>query len=176
MTGRARPPIRTDKRKDMDIPTELIVLLIVVIVAAFVAQPFFARRNREQARQADRRTVALLRQRADLLAERNRIYAAIRELEFDYATNKLADEDYAEQRRKLYVQGVEVLRRLDALAALDESPAADPIEALVASLRGGGAVAAPAQGAAAAQAGFCPQCGTPYQAGDRFCGACGAQL
>lgn len=159
----------------MDIPTELIVLLIVVIVVAFVAQPFFARRSREQAQQADRRTAALLRQRAELLAERNRIYAAIRELEFDYATNKLADEDYAEQRRKLYVRGVEVLQRLDALPALDESPEADPIEALVASLRGGGSVAVPAPDGGA-QAGFCPQCGAPHQAGDRFCGACGAKL
>ncbi len=159
----------------MGIPTELIVLLIVTIAAAFVAQPFFAHRSKEQARQADRRTAALLRQRADLLAERNRIYAAIRELEFDYATNKLADEDYAAQRRKLYVQGVEVLQKLDALPVLDESPTADPIEAWVAALRSGSSAAASAQGEAA-QAGFCPQCGTPYQAGDRFCAACGARL
>lgn len=159
----------------MGIPTELIVLLIVTIVAAFIAQPFFARRRGERTGQANRRTAVLLRQRADLLAERNRIYAAIRELEFDYATNKLADEDYAAQRRKLYAQGVEVLQKLDALPALDESPAADPIEAWVAALRSGSAVTAPAQGEAA-QAGFCPQCGTPYQAGDRFCAACGARL
>jgi hypothetical protein len=163
----------------MDIPTELMALVIVMIVAAFVAQPFFARGADGPARSA-KRTAAALRQKADLLAERNRIYAAIRDLDFDYKTNKVADEDYAAQRHRLVAQGVEVLQKLDSLPALDESPEADPIEAALLALRAGGSVGAALAGAEAAQpgeqAGFCPQCGAPYQRSDRFCGVCGAKL
>ena len=153
----------------------LLALGAVIVVAAFVVQPFFAGRSEDGARRADRRTAHIVRQRADLLAERNRVYAALRDLEFDYKTNKVADDDYAVQRRQLVAQGVEVLQRLDALPALDETPNADPIEAAIAAVRAGGSPGAAARPDGPA-AGYCPRCGAPFAEGDRFCGACGARL
>jgi hypothetical protein len=161
----------------MELPTGLLALVVAIIVGAFVAQPYFSRRG-EGGGQVGRRTAQALRQQADLLAERNRIYAAVRDLDFDYKTNKVSDEDYTAQRYALVARGVEVLQQLDGLPALDEAPGADPVEAAVAALRAGSEgvpAASPGKHAAGAE-GFCPQCGGPVFHGDRFCGSCGASL
>jgi hypothetical protein len=158
----------------MEIFTGLLSLIVVLMVAAYIVQPFFSNRRGDGRSRAGHRPASVLRRRADLLARRNEIYRAIRELDFDYQTNKVSDEDYDGQRHALVAQGVEVLQQLDALPVLDESPDADPIEAAVAALRVG--AAAPGAAVEAGQAGFCGQCGAPVYAGDRFCGACGAAL
>lgn len=157
----------------MDALSGLVALGVLIIVAAFVAQPFFAPGAGERG-SGGRRAASEARQRAELLQERNRLYAAIRDLDFDYKTNKVADDDYALQRHALMAEAVEVLQQLDALPE-DEAPAqADPIEAAIAALRSGAPV--PATTAAGQGAAFCPQCGEPVTATDHFCGACGARL
>jgi len=153
--------------------TALLALAAVLFVGAFIVQPFFNAEGGERAGRERRRAASALRQRADLLAERNRVYAAIRDLDFDYKTNKVSDEEYAEQRYRLVAQGVEILERLDTLPANGASSATDPLEALIAAYRAGEPVSADASATPAA---FCPQCGTRAKPGDRFCGACGARL
>ncbi|HEC22646.1 MAG TPA: zinc ribbon domain-containing protein [Chloroflexi bacterium] len=158
------------------IPTGLLALVAVIIVGAYIAQPFFAaRRGEGGGGQGGRRTASLLRRRADLLAERNRLYRAIRDLDFDYQTNKVSEEDYQAQRHRLFAEAVEVLQQLDSLPALDETPESDPIEAAVAALRQGTAPEEVVSGPAA-EGEVCPQCGEPVSESDRFCGACGARL
>lgn len=157
----------------MDPITALLALAAVLFVGAFVAQPFFSPRGADAPVRGDQRAASTLRERAELLAERNRVYAAIRDLDFDFKTNKVADEEYAEQRYRLVAQGVEILERLDSLPANGATPATDPLEALIAAYRAGQPVSA---GASATPDAFCPQCGTRAKSGDRFCGACGARL
>jgi hypothetical protein len=101
----------------MNIFTGLVALIVTLMVVAYVVQPFFSRRVEKEERRTDRHMAAILHQRADLLAKRDRIYQTINELDFDHATNKVSDEDYARQRRRLVAQGVEVLQQLDALEA-----------------------------------------------------------
>lgn len=166
----------------MDIATTLVLIAILILVVAFIARPFLSAGDDEQDRRADRRAMPVLRERADLLAERNRVYSTLRDLDFDYQTHKVSDEDYAAQRRALVVEGVEILQELDALPALDETPEDDPIEAAVLAMRSGDAPPAPAQAAApsvkrGAKAGsFCPNCGKKVKPKDMFCGSCGARL
>jgi hypothetical protein len=156
--------------------TALFALGAVLVVAAFVAQPLLSRRG-GAGRGGRRRTASILRLRADLLAERNRIYAEIRDLDFDYKTNKLTDEDYAAQRYALVARGVDLLKRLDDLPAVSASSDNDAIEAAIASVRGGGSpVELAGAGGSKARAAFCPQCGQAVQPGDRFCSVCGARL
>ncbi|HPV05501.1 MAG TPA: zinc ribbon domain-containing protein [Aggregatilineales bacterium] len=159
--------------------TALLALAAVLFVGAFIVQPFFNAEGGERAGRERRRAASALRQRADLLAERNRVYAAIRDLDFDYKTNKVSDEEYAEQRYRLVAECVEILQMLDALPADD--PDADPLEAMIARYRRGEGVVlapepAPARAAAARAARYCPRCGAAAQAGDRFCGSCGTRL
>lgn len=160
--------------------TALLALAAVLFVGAFIAQPFFNAEGGERAGRERRRAASALRQRADLLAERNRVYAAIRDLDFDYKTNKVSDEEYAEQRYRLVAEGVEILQMLDALPAADD-PAADPLEAMIARYRRGEGMVpapepAPARAATARAARYCSQCGAAAQADDRFCGSCGTRL
>jgi hypothetical protein len=163
----------------MGVLAGLIVVATVLVVIAYIAQPFFAERQGEG--KGTGRRAAILRRKADLLARRNAIYAALRDLDFDYQTGKVSGEGYPARRRELVAQGVEALQELDRLPDLDESPEADPVEAAVLALRTGRVVApsvvpegAPSGGRE--RAGYCPQCGKPVFEGDRFCGACGAKL
>ncbi len=50
-----------------------------------------------------------------LVEQRDAIYTAIRDLDFDYETGKLEDDDYHLQRETWVQRGVEVLKALDVL-------------------------------------------------------------
>jgi hypothetical protein len=169
----------------MDIPTTIVLIAVVVLVVAYVIQPYVA--GSDQARSVRRRTSgARLRERSELLAQRIELYSALRELDFDYTTNKIADQDYAAQRKALVTQGVEILQRLDMLS-LDETAESDPIEAAVRAIRMGQPIAAtagPARGSSRqaskrqSRGGGrnCPKCGSPTGKNDRFCTSCGQKL
>ncbi len=170
----------------MDIPTIIALVAVLALVLAFVLQPFFTDTD-DGTEGRSYRALDEIRQRAALLVERNRIYAAIRTLDFDHSTHKVSDDDYADQRHALVAQGVDVLKQFDTLPPLDETPAYDPIEAALLALRAGGSVAAAipvrgrtARGKGKSKAGgrtsFCPHCGKPVVQGDLFCGLCGNQL
>lgn len=176
----------------MDIATIIVLIAVLLMVLAYVAQPLVLGGGRAEGRPGQGRDA--LRRRADLLAERNRLYAEIRALDFDHSTNQVADADWDAQRHALVAQGVEVLRQLDALPGSGETAAADPIEAAVRALRSGEAVTAPAPAQSAkakpaparrgkskpqpqpAETNFCPHCGQPVEPTDQFCAACGNRL
>jgi hypothetical protein len=123
-----------------------------------------------------------------LLAEYEQTLTALRDLDFDHATGKIADEDHAPQRAQLAAQGAALLRQLDALGIQPATPATDDdddIERAVAARRRSTTATGvddrieaevAARRKAASGAGACPQCGTPFQPGDRFCARCGTRL
>ncbi len=155
----------------MDIPATLILITVLILVAAFIVRPFVASQAGGQEKRLAQRSASALRQRADLLAGRNRVYQALRDLDFDHQTNKVADDEYASQRHALVAEGVQILQRLDELATVDAPPEADPIEASVRAMRrGDGATGSPEA------APRCPQCSAEIHTGDAFCGHCGATL
>ena len=166
----------------MDLGSILLGVALLLIVAFLVARPWLEPGAGGEA-EAD--------PAAPLLLERERTLAALRDLDFDHATGKLPEDDYAAQRAQLVAQGAEVLRQLDALApAGAPTPGAgveDEIEAAIARRRTSPAPAAPrhpeadieaaiAQRRQPGAARFCGQCGQPLRLGDRFCGACGAPV
>ncbi len=154
----------------MNIPTGLLALVAILIVGVYIAQPFFSKQVGESGSRAGRGTAAQMRLRAELLQQRNEIYAAIRDLDFDYKTNKVSEESYTAERYALVAQGVEVLQELDTLPVSDET---DPLEAAIAAMRSGQAPAAIDLEQADR---YCPNCGEPAHPGDKFCGNCGANL
>ncbi len=86
---------------------------IAVLVVAFVAAPFFllAGRSSEPAAKDPEAPDAL----RDLVAEKETIYAAIQELDFDFKSGKLSAEDHQALRRRHEAQAAAVLRRIDEL-------------------------------------------------------------
>jgi hypothetical protein len=158
-------------------PTALLAVAALIVVAAYIVQPFFGRRAESGGAGAGRRLAPLLREQSDLLEARNQVYREIRDLDFDYKTNKVSDADYNAQRYQLVARGVEILQELDALPTFEDTADYQQIEQAVLAVRRGTEAAPPPQeDAPLSGTGYCPQCGTPFSEGDRFCGTCGARL
>ncbi|HEX6384000.1 MAG TPA: zinc ribbon domain-containing protein [Anaerolineae bacterium] len=147
----------------------LLGLALLILVALFLARPFL------------RRPVAGERRRSasyqTLLARKEALLQQIRELDFDHETGKIPNELYQPQRMQLVSQAAALLQQLDEMA-VKTGPAASPdvdaqIEAAVARLR---TRPSPAATASNGSGGYCPQCGRPTDAGDKFCAACGHKL
>jgi hypothetical protein len=99
-----------------------------VLVVAFVAAPFFllAGRSSEGAAKVPDASDSL----QDLLAEKETIYAAIQELDFDLKSGKLSPEDHLALRQRHEAQAAAVLKRIDEV-----QNASRPAERTGASLR-----------------------------------------
>ncbi len=117
-------------------------------------------------------------------ARRDRAVQALREIEFDRATGKLSDDDYAELKADYTAQALVAMRAADAAAAIDAG--GDRIEALVQSARARAVTCRtcdaipPEPDAVYCSAcgsylrGDCRQCGEPIAGpGARFCTSCG---
>ena len=104
-----------------------------------------------------------------LLLQKEMLYGAIRDLDFDFQTGKVDQKDYAELRQQLEREAVQILRQLDAadpLVALDHE-----IEHQVLALR-----RPTASTACGSSRKNCFSCGTPLENGENFCPCCGQAL
>jgi hypothetical protein len=98
-----------------------------------------------------------------LLLQKEMLYGAIRDLDFDFQTGKVDQKDYAELRQQLEREAVQILRQIDAT---------DPeIEQQVLALRrhSVSTVCGPSRE-------FCFGCGSPLENGENFCPCCGQAL
>jgi rubrerythrin len=106
-----------------------------------------------------------------LASARNSVFEAIRDLEFDRATDKLSDADYRLMRGRFDTRAAEVLQKMDALDAAKAKRASTAREA--SGGEAGDKAQTPRSGA---KKGFCNRCGTRLEAADRFCPTCGSRL
>jgi len=177
----------------MDIGAVLLVVALAVLVVLFVGRPFLERRRDANPAMEDRGL-------SSLLAERDRVIAALQELDFDHVLGKVPEEDYAGQRAVLLRDGATVLRTIDSMAVspppaqVSTSDAEGRIEAAIAARRADGSAGRGRESASISDddledmiaarrgarkeksAGFCPQCGRPVLHSDRFCPSCGKAL
>lgn len=154
----------------MDIPSLLMVVALTVLVVAIVMRPLLMPQTEQQMPTTEI---------DDLLVRREQVLSSLRDLDFDYSTGKINDEDYTRQRERLMQTGVAVLKQLDQMGVtapgeMSSTASLDAgIEALLAKRRGGPATP---QAAAPSAGDHCPACGAAVVAGDRFCARCGQTL
>jgi hypothetical protein len=100
----------------------LALLFVVVLLAAVIAVVGLPLRSTaaEAADERERRDVEGLEE------AKQAKYREIRDLEMDFRTGKLSQEDFRAQDRARRAEAVELLRRLDALGA---GPGAAPVAA-----------------------------------------------
>lgn len=99
-------------------------------------------------------------QSEELLRRRDRIYAELRELDFDYRVGKVTAEDYREARNQLETEAAQVLQAIDQQVATLEEEIEREVRRLRETRRG-----CPSCGAAITpRARFCPSCGEPVKA------------
>jgi hypothetical protein len=93
-----------------------VIALVVGALALFVAAVVLAPLFRPDAREAERVSNALSIEQ-DLHTRHAMAVAGLRDLEEDRQTGKIGDADYADLRAKLEARAIELMKRLDGLAA-----------------------------------------------------------
>ena len=105
----------------------------------------------------------------NLLLQKEMLYVAIRDLDFDFQTGKVDQQDYGELRRQLEREAVHILRQLDAIDPLVVF--ANEVECQVLDLRRHRTLAVRSPGQEA-----CLSCGIPLESSGNFCPSCGQAL
>ncbi len=163
------------------------VLAVLVLALALVVLAYPLYRVRAQSLAVRGSTLD------DLLAQRDGVYATLRDLDLDKQLGKLDDTDYNALREKYMAHATQILQELDVLRGEGSSAqAGNEIEAEVAALRkqaptkakksaDSKPVVAAVKGSKPVKAGedaelFCPNCGRKHNAGDKFCARCGHAL
>lgn len=151
-----------------------IALVLTAVVFGFVAYPFFRQKVKTAAVAGDDKF-------RELHSKRDTTYSMLKELEFDYQSGILTEEDYRELEARYKRKAISILKDADELEK--GSQVVDDIEAQVLHLRrqkktgnGGGGAGINAVKTRQGQAKFCSQCGTASKENDLFCSSCGAKL
>lgn len=100
-----------------------------------------------------------------LLSRKDSIYTALRDLEFDYQTGKLSDDDYESLRAKFTSEASVVLEEID------EMRATKPSQKTKKSKKG---KKTPVE--TASDGSTCDECGFALKEGDKFCKSCGTKI
>jgi hypothetical protein len=139
------------------IMTATLSFLLLLVVAYLIARPFLVP---EVVPVGD----------SDLEDDRARLTARLNDLDMEFSTGKLAEEDYTAERDARQAELDRTEQALDELGVdpePDEVPAEDgddPLERMIAERRR--VLAAPT----------CPSCNDPYDPDDHFCRSCGTDL
>lgn len=145
-----------------------IAILVLAAALGVLAYPLY--RTRQQ-------TAALNVSTLDnLLTRRDGIYATLRDLELDRQLGKLDEADYNALRDKYMMQASDVLQQLDTLQGKGTAAEANAALEQQVSARRKTKARKNARTATQAPAGFCRNCGQPYETGDKFCSKCGRAL
>jgi hypothetical protein len=99
----------------------IVAALLGLVALGFIVAPLLRAENAPAAREA-----AVASEHRDLLAQREMLLASLRDLEDDYATTKISDEDYESHKQQLSQQAVGVLKRLDETTTEAEEELARP--------------------------------------------------
>ncbi len=104
-----------------------------------------------------------------LVLQKEMVYGAIRDLDFDFQTGKVDQQDYGALRQQLESEAIHLLRQLDAVDPLVVF--ANEVERQVFALRRHRTSTACGSGQE-----VCPSCDTPLERSDNFCSSCGQAL
>jgi len=158
----------------MELGAIFVGLAMLVGSLPFVIKPF-----REKASGKDRK----LNIRPNPDEKRKADLSALLDLDFDYRTGKVSEEDYSVVRAQLVADAAQYIQ-------LEEPREDEQIEAMIAARRAtysnsqacsncGHTIGADSRFCSqcgTAVAANCPSCGKPVQEGDHFCTTCGAKL
>lgn len=90
----------------MESQSLILGIIIAILSALIVLWPFITASRDEESAES---------RMEQLVAQRDAIYATIRDLDFDFETGKLTEADYRAEREAWVERGVEVLKAIDAL-------------------------------------------------------------
>lgn len=148
--------------------TVFLAILLTVITFAFVAYPLFRQRWAVVNQAEDERL-------SELNSRRDTTYSMLKELEFDFQSGILSEEDYRELETRYKSRAISILRDIDGLEK--NTGIEEEVERQIQELRrNSGRVNSSRVKSDRVKGRFCPQCGTQHEEGDRFCARCGEKL
>jgi hypothetical protein len=104
----------------MEILAALLAVLLAVAAVAFVARPFLAEPEADDDRLGG--LTPAEQERLQLRERRDRALGALKELEFDHRTGKIADADYEASVGPLRREAAEAMRALEPVAPKSPAP------------------------------------------------------
>ncbi len=134
--------------------TVFIALVLTTLTFAFIIYPLFKRSSPSVDSVVDDEL-------RELYSRRDTSYSMLKELEFDFQSGILAEEDYRDLEAKYKKKAISILKDIDNSRKGTEVE--DEIEKQLLELR-------------QSKGHLCPQCGSRRQEDDRFCSHCGANL
>lgn len=158
----------------MELTSILIGMLLFAVIAYIIYQPF-----REKKRTGTKRR----KTGTSPKVQREAVLSALRDLDFDFKTGKVTEEDYVPLRAQLMEEAARSMERV--------SEEEDKFEALIESRRRtlqkgptcGTCGTALEDGqrycakcGSAVQEESCPSCGRKIRLGDQFCSSCGTKI
>jgi predicted nucleic acid-binding Zn ribbon protein len=132
----------------MEISSIFVGFALFVASLAYVSLPF---------RQKRLKTASDASAHATQKGQRDAVLSALHELDFDFKTGKVSEEDYQPLRTQLMAEAAQYIEA--------EEKDAQQLEALIRTRR-----------AAQQQGHKCEHCDAPIQAGQRFCPKCGSAV
>lgn len=129
---------------------EIIGVVLAIATAMFIAYPLLQK-------QKSKASFALNHRAQEMEARKNEIYAAIRDIDFDYQMGKLTKEDYETLRQQYKTEAIGMMKQIDQTAS--RSSRRTTTSATVKNAER-----------------FCHHCGQPVGPEDQFCNACGGKL
>ena len=141
----------------------VVIVVMAIGLVVWVAEPL-VRRGRMRETAADIQGDVIER----LTLQKETLYTAIRDLDFDHQTGKVDAEDHAVLRRQMEAEAVDVLRQLDLADPLADLDLVAEQQILAYRQKEETAAAAPED--------TCPACGTRLTADPTYCPICGQLL
>lgn len=170
---------------------EIIILLaIVILTAVFITLPFF-KKNTDVENPFEQKSNPIVNpsliELKRLNSEKELLYTALNDIEFDYGLGKLSREDYDELKQDYKARAVSVLKQIDVISrGAHSTELEDGLEKEIKTLRN---LKSPEQDEIEKEIlktrkqkidknGYlsCLNCGKEYSAGDLFCSRCGIGL
>ena len=133
--------------------TIFIFILLAAVVSYLVVSPIF----KAKTLQGNWGKHDSNHRAGDLVERKETIYAAIKDIEFDYQMGKLSEEDFKELRQQYKDEAIGLLKKID-------------------KIQGKKVKAKHHKKADARSIKYCWICGTPVTKGDKFCINCGTTL
>ena len=160
--------------------TILVAFVLTAISFGFIAYPLFKQKAASPALNGDDKY-------RELHSKRDTTYSMLKELEFDFQSGILTEEDYKELELRYKRKAISILKDADELEK--DADAEGDIEAQVKKLRRAKSnnlegeveqevlkLRRSAEGQRPARGNFCSQCGAASKESDRFCASCGTKL
>ncbi len=165
----------------MPIGSILLGLALAILVLPFVISPFMQGNRRKQETQAEQDHPAPVLEKRDALI-------ALRDLDFDFRTGKITEEDYTPLRQRLMAEAAQALQAAEAPPPNWDAEIEAAVRAVRARRKSSGTLTCfHCQASVAVGSKFCPQCGAALKTvcpqchgivhtGNKFCALCGAPL